>query len=98
MTKHDRPDGSGLSEGLGPLPEPDMTLPSVAPDSPDGAHFYRASTVRRLLDGERERCASVCSAVAAGLRRDGLRDQALGADDCEANIRLCSGPNVGGEA
>jgi hypothetical protein len=32
-----------------PLPEPDMTMPSIAPDGPGGAHFYRVSTVRQLL-------------------------------------------------
>lgn len=38
-----------------PLPAPDMTLPSIAPDGPEGAHFYRASTVAHLLAAERER-------------------------------------------
>jgi hypothetical protein len=31
------------------LPTPDLTMPSIEPDGPDGAHFYRASTVRGLL-------------------------------------------------
>jgi hypothetical protein len=62
-----QPIGVGSSEGLGPLPEPDMTLPSVAPDSPDGAHFYRASTVRKLLDGERERWRTALGACDAAL-------------------------------
>ncbi|RZJ07654.1 MAG: hypothetical protein EOP39_15735 [Rubrivivax sp.] len=30
------------------LPEPDLTMPSVEPDGPDGAHYYRASTVRAI--------------------------------------------------
>jgi len=42
------------------LPEPDLTLPSVKPDGPDGAHYYRASTVQALLAGRREQCITVC--------------------------------------
>ena len=84
-----RRDGSALSEGLGPLPEPDMTLPSVAPDSPDGAHFYRASTVRRLLDGERERCAKLCEANSA--KWDEIGGDGGASLECADAIR---GPNV----
>lgn len=36
------------------LPLPDMTMPSMTPDGPDGAHYYRASTVRRLLENKGE--------------------------------------------
>jgi hypothetical protein len=81
-----RRDGSALSEGLGPLPEPDMTLPSVAPDSPDGAHFYRASTVRRLLDGERERCAKLCDPTNAN-RPEDWTEYAKTRAECAARIR-----------
>jgi hypothetical protein len=42
---------SDSTELLGLLPEPDMTMPSIVPD---GAHFYRASTVR---SNEREAAA-----------------------------------------
>lgn len=36
------------------LPPPDMTMPSIAKDGPEGAHYYRASTVRRLLENKGE--------------------------------------------
>lgn len=42
------------------LPEPDLTMPSIVKDGPEGAHFYRASTVLSLLGAEREQCARVC--------------------------------------
>lgn len=37
------------------IDQPDLVMPSVVPDGPDGAHFYRRATVLRLLDDERER-------------------------------------------
>lgn len=36
------------------LPPPDMTMPSIAPDGPEGSHYYRASTVRRLIENKGE--------------------------------------------
>jgi hypothetical protein len=63
QAKDARPDGSELSAELGPLPPADLTLPSIAPDSPDGAHFYRASTVLRLLAAERERGARIVERI-----------------------------------
>lgn len=59
-----RRDGSRLSEGLGPLPEPDLTMPSLTPDSPEGAHYYRASTVRALLAAERARIDKIVTFAA----------------------------------
>jgi hypothetical protein len=47
------PGALGSNDQLGGLPAPDLTLPSVAPDGPDGAHYYRASTVRRLIEAQR---------------------------------------------
>ncbi len=55
-------------EGLGPLPEPDMTMPSIAPDGPDGAHFYRARTVRQLLTAEQKRWADGVAGVTVRAR------------------------------
>ena len=43
------------NEGLR-LPPPDMTMPSIVEDGPQGAHYYRESTVRELLAQERARC------------------------------------------
>lgn len=56
------------------LPTPDLTMPSIEPDGPDGAHFYRASTVRGLLAEmearkdaayeERNRCVALIARMA----------------------------------
>lgn len=69
MTKHEdttpvEPLALSLHAGLGPLPAPDLTLPSVAPDGPDGAHYYRASTARELLTAEQKRWADAVAGVA----------------------------------
>jgi len=55
--KAEGPGGSALIGSVRPLPTPDLTMPSLAPDGADGAHYYRASTVRALIAAERERCA-----------------------------------------
>lgn len=83
------------------LPEPDLIMPSIVPDGPEGVHLYRASTVRRLMDAavkaERERCASVCRGIAAGYAGTARRlaidvhsahaaGQRDGANECTAEI------------
>jgi len=104
MSNDTTPREVGLSEGLGPDPERSRSdrwffASKYAQVKIPAQHEVQIAwdAWQAAVAAERERCASVCSAVAAGLRRDGLRDQALGADDCEANIRLCSGPNVRGK-
>lgn len=52
-TQAEVPGGTPVDRPVRPLPAPDMTLPSIAPDGLDGAHFYRASTVADLLEAER---------------------------------------------
>lgn len=44
------------------------------------------------LDAAYEHCEQICLEVEAGLKKSGLREQAFGAGDCAANIRLHSPP------
>ena len=62
--KVEGPGGSELIGSVRPLPTPDLTMPSVAPDGADGAHYYRASTVLALLSAERERWRDAINALA----------------------------------
>lgn len=66
MSEDTQPAKVGSSEGLGPLPSPDM---QADPCSADGAQtdYYTAGTVRRLLAAERERCAKPMEDAAARL-------------------------------
>lgn len=88
-----RPDGSELSAELGPLPPADLTLPSIAPDSPDGAHFYRASTVLRLLAAEREWCAAKVRSLKPGSSWCPDSDADANAEALEEAARAIEGPN-----
>lgn len=86
--------GSGLTDLLGALPEPDIELCLRGQGE---VHCYTADQMRtyaaQQVAAERERCAKLCEQVAAWLCRDGLREQAFGAFDCAGNIRLRGWPN-----
>lgn len=56
-----------------PLPEPDLTMPSIVPDGPNGAHFYRASTVQELLVYERGRWLYELSAACESIHLPGTK-------------------------
>jgi hypothetical protein len=81
--------GPGRNEGLGPLPEPDVTALCDYFDASGQRHSmaYGVDAVSAMLAAERERCAKLCEALVDPVAKYGDAEYSAGATECARRIR-----------